>query len=148
MERCIAGDAGGIISLAKLITEHGRALNYDLMTRVGSSLYSVPEKLNWADLRDFVTYLDAGSALASEVSPENAGWQGDEKVPMLLAHIADLLANFSYGYAITHMKKTAQRPKPPQPIPRPGVAEPKSSTKKFGEGAIPISEFDEWWNTH
>lgn len=148
MERCIAGDAGGIISLAKLITEHGRALNYDLMTRVGSSLYSVPGNLNWADLRDFVTYLDAGSALASEVSPESAGWQGDEKVPMLLAHIADLLANFSYGYSITHMKKTAQRPKPPQPIPRPGVAEPKSSTKRFGEGAIPVSEFDEWWNTH
>lgn len=148
MERRIAGGAGGIISLAKLVAEHGRALNYDLMTRTGVSLHSVPETFNWADLRDFVSFLDAGSALASEVSPENAGWQGTEKIPMLLAHIADLLANFSYGYAVTHMKKTAQKPKPPQPIPRPGVVDKTSETKHFGSGAIPIEAFDEWWNSH
>jgi hypothetical protein len=74
------------------------------MTRTGSSLYSVPGEFDWADIRDFVSFLDAGSALASEISPENAGWQGTEKVPMLLAHIADLLANLSYGYSVTHLK--------------------------------------------
>ena len=148
MERCLAGVIGGIISLAKLVADHGRALNYDLMTRTGSSLYSVPGEFDWADIRDFVSFLDAGSALASEISPENAGWQGTEKVPMLLAHIADLLANFSYGYSVTHMKKTAQKPKPPQPIPRPGVVDKTNETKHFGSGAIPIEEFDEWWNSH
>lgn len=138
-------DAGGIVGLAQLIDEHGRALNYDLMTRVGVSLYDLPSAMSWADLRDFVSYLDAGSALVSEVEPDVAGWQGDEKVPMLLAHIADLLAGLSYGYTVSHIKKGAKKPPTPEPIPRPGV-QPKRQTQHWGSDAIPISEFADWWD--
>jgi hypothetical protein len=141
----IERDPGGIVSLAALIDEHGRALNYDLVTRVGVSLYDLPGPLSWADLRDFVSYLDAGSALVSEIDPEAAGWQGDEKVPMLLAHIADLLAGLSYGYTVSHLKKGARRPKAPEPIPRPGV-KPKRETQHWGSGGLPIAEFTEWWD--
>lgn len=115
------------------------------MTRVGVSLYDLPAAMSWADLRDFVSYLDASSALVSEVEPDVAGWQGDEKVPMLLAHIADLLAGLSYGYTLSHIKKGAKKPAPPEPIPRPGV-QPKRQTQHWGSDAIPIAEFDDWWD--
>lgn len=136
-----------MIRLAALVEEHGRALNYDLITRAGVSLYRIPcDRMNWADLRDFVAYLDAGSALVSEIEPEAAGWQGDQKTPMLLAHIADMLANLSYGYVLTHMKKGSQKPKAPQPIPRPGVEPVEDKNETFGSGAIPIADFDAWWD--
>lgn len=135
-----------MIGLAQLIDEHGRALNYDLMTRVGVSLYDIPGAISWADLRDFVAYLDAGSALVSEVDPEAAGWQGDAKVPMLLAHIADLLAGLSYGYAISHMKKGARKPEAPEPIPRPGIQQRRRQKQHWGAKGIPISEFADWWD--
>ena len=127
--------------------EHGRALNYDLQTRARRSIYDIPEKgFTWADLRDFVGYLDAGSALVAELHPELAGWQGDSKVPMLLAHIADTLSGLSYGYVLSHLKKGVQKPPAPEPIPRPGVESNKKGASTYGEGAIPISDFDAWWN--
>lgn len=93
-----------------------------------------------------MTYLDAGSALVSEIHPELAGWQGDQKTPMLLAQIADILAGLQFSYTICHTKKGARKPKPPVPIPRPGVESPESREKHWGTGAIPMSSFDAWWN--
>lgn len=105
-----------------------------------------PDALDWRDIRDVVRYLDASSALVSEMRPDEAGWQGGEKVPMLLAHIADLLAALSYGYVITHIKKGTKKPQPPEQIPRPGVAPKKGTDKHLGSGAIPVADFDSWWN--
>lgn len=110
------------------------------------SLYDIPDVISWADLRDFVSHLDASSALVAEIDPESAGWQGDEKVPMLLAHIADLLAGLSYSYSLCHTKKGAKKPQAPEPIPRPGVKSKKREKKHWGSDAIPISEFDAWWD--
>lgn len=146
MERGLSDEHGGIVSLSALVAEHGQALNYDLITRAGVSLYDVPGPLSWADVRDFVRFLDAGSALVSEIDPEAAGWQGDQKVAMLLAHIADLLAGLSYSYALCHTKKGVKKPQPPEPIPRPGVKSKKQEKKHWGSDAIPISEFDAWWD--
>lgn len=109
------------------------------------SLYDIPSVISWADLRDFVSHLDASSALVAELDPDVAGWQGDEKVPMLLAHIADLLAGLSYGYTISHMKNGSRKPQAPEPIPRPGV-QPKRQTQHWGSDAIPIAEFADWWD--
>lgn len=128
-----------------LVSDHGQALNYDLLTRIGVSLYDMPAAMGWDDLRDFVTHLDASSALVSEMYPETAGWQGDQKLAMLLAHIADLLAGFSYSYAVSHMKKGGKKPSPPEPIDRPGVTKKKEKLK-WGSDAIPIKDFDAWWN--
>lgn len=136
-----------MIALARVLEEHESALNYDLMTRTGESLRNIPGRFDWADIRDFITHLDAGSALIAETEPEAAGWQGTEKVPMLLAHIADTLAALSYGYTLTHMKKGAQKPQPPQPIPRPGVEAPRRQrTQTWGSDGLPISEFLDWWD--
>lgn len=101
--------------------------------------------MNWADLRDFIRFLDAGSALVAEIDPDIAGWQGDTKTPMLLAHIADTLAGLSYSYTISHLKKGTKKPDPPTQIPRPGVRDSKQSEKHWGADAIPINAFNEWW---
>lgn len=146
MERSKSNQHGGIIALARVIGEHESALNYDLMTRAGRSIRDIPRAFDWADIRDFITHLDAGSALVAEMEPDAAGWQGTEKVPMLLAHIADTLAALSYGYTLTHMKKGAQKPQPPQPIPRPGVEAPRKRTQTWGSDGLPISEFLDWWD--
>lgn len=147
MELRKRGLTGGIIGLATLIADHREALNYDLMTRTGAGLGSVPVSLDWSDIRDFVAGLGADSHLVAELHPEVAGWQGDEKVPMLLAAIADQLAALSYSYALVHTKQGAPKPKAPKPIPRPGV-EPDRETRRWGTGtsAIPIADFDAWWN--
>lgn len=138
-----------MIGLAHLLAEHREALNYDLMTKAGAGLSSCPALFDWGDIRDFVGGLGADSRLISELHPKLAGWQGDEKVPMLLAAIHDQLAALSYGYTLTHLKKGAQKPKPPRPIPRPGITD-DDETQRFGDkgSAIPISDFDAWWNSH
>lgn len=128
-----------------LVSEHAQALNYDLLTRIGVSLYDIPDAIGWDDLRDFVTHLDASSALVSETHPDEAGWQGDQKIAMLLAHIADLIAGLSYSYTISHLKKGAKKPSPPEPIERPGVTK-KKEKMRWGADAIPIRDFDAWWN--
>lgn len=117
------------------------------MTLTGCSLRDVPNRFDWRDVCDFVRYLDASSALVSEMRPDEAGWQGDEKTPMLLAHIADLLAGLSYGYVLTHLKKNATKPKAPAPIPRPGITPSQASDKKLGSGAISVADFDSWWDS-
>lgn len=145
MERGVLDFSGGIAGLAAVISDHGGALNYDLMTLAGTSLSRCPGEFTWADIRDFVKFLPASSALVSEMEPELAGWQGNQKVPMLLAHIADQLAVLTYAYELSHTKKGAKKPPAPEPIPRPGV-KPSKKRKHFGKGAVKISEFDAWWN--
>ena len=146
MDRGQQHQRGGIAGLSAILEDHGRALNFDLLNRLGISLYDIPGRISWDDVRDFVSYLDASSALVSEMNPELAGWQGDQKTPMLLAHIADTLSGLQYSYALCHTKKGAQKPKPPSPIPRPGVETPESREKHWGGDAIPMSQFADWWN--
>lgn len=150
MDRGQQYHAGGIASLSAILVDHGRALNYDLLTRLGVSVYDIPGRgVSWDDVRDFVMYLDASSALVSEMNPEVAGWQGDQKTPMLLAQIADTLAGLQYAYTICHTKKGAKKPKAPDPIPRPGVQSHEDrKTQHWGQGSIPMSAFSSWWNSN
>lgn len=50
--------------------------------------------------------------------PAKGRWSSSE---MLLAGIIDELRSFHYGYVSAHVKK-GQAGKPPEPLPRPGVA--------------------------
>ena len=108
------------------------------MTRAGHTLGDVGGALSNAALLSFVLNLPGDSATAQELNPD-AQWT---LVPMLLARISDDLEQFMWLYACAHTPKGHARPKPPKPIPRPGVG---GESKRIGEGAIPISEFDEWY---
>lgn len=109
------------------------------MTRTPFNLKCVPDSLDWWELGSFVKHLPLDSALKSELNPDSAYWEGSRRVPMMLGDIADLLQHQNYLILKTHGGK----PKKPKPYPRPGS---KKKTKSYGRGAIPISDFADWWD--
>ena len=133
------GRRGGIASLAEVIEEHGKALNYDLMTKTRWTLADVGRGLPWSALSAFVAYLPPDSALARSRGVD-ATWTRDQ---MLLAQICDLLADANWMSVCKGMKRS-KWPKRPKPIPRPGV-KGKGNEKHIGSKPIPVSEFDKWY---
>lgn len=134
---------GGIEGLCRLVDEHGEALEYDLITRAGMTLDDVPGRMPWTALRSFVKHLDTSSALSKKVSPNTAGWQGADRVPMILADLIDAVNLFRWEFECANTPKKRRRPRQPEPYPRPGV---KKKDKKIGKDPIPIREFDDWWS--
>lgn len=144
MGRGVWDPPGGIAQLVRIIDKHGRALEYDLMTRAGFTLEDVPSRVSFRALLSFVSHLGADSELVAELKPELAGWQGAQRVPMMLADVIDLLNNIGYMYASSHRGKGKPKPKQPRPYRRP-VA--KDDSQKVGSDPIPIKDFDEWWES-
>lgn len=132
-----------MIALVKLIDEHGGALNYDLMTRMGASIDDVPTLVGWRDLNDFISYLPSDSALFNEMHPNLGGWGTPLQTNSLLADIYDAINAFAYMYAKSHTKRTIPKPKP---YPRPFVTQ-DNDEQKLGSEPIPVSEFEDWWNS-
>lgn len=93
------------------------------------------EAFTWYDLAVFVKHVQADphSALAREVHGDI--WTVESQ---LLATIADTLAISNWQRA---GRKSAPKPKP---IPRPWE---KSRKKSLGRDAIPISDFNRWWDS-
>lgn len=106
------------------------------MTRTGRNLdehmaQGAPGKVA---LCSFLRHLPPDSALYRELHPDDDGlwlWTTTAKTNAILADLFD-------AYAMTHARK-GRRPKP---YPRPGDARGKS----IGKGAIPIRDFESWWN--
>lgn len=111
------------------------------------TLEDVPQRLGWAALRSFVTHLGPDSALHAELNPEDAGWYQPWTAQAVLADIYDALAGMVTGYATCNRRKGSPKPKPPRPYPRPWLTDEQRGVRRVGRGAIPISEFDEWWGT-
>lgn len=116
---------------------HRQAIEYDLLTKTGYTLADVGGALSNSALLSFATHLQGDSATAREIDPD-AQWT---LVPMLLARISDDLQQFVWLYSCVHAGK-GRKPTQPKPIPRPGVDD---GTRHIGKGAIPVSEFDEWY---
>lgn len=103
------------------------------MTRTGRTLF---EYLNMGAagkvaLLSFIHYLPADSALNRERDPknENAEWNTTTKTNVILADIFD-------AFSVVHTKKGRK----PFEYPRP------KANKRIGKGAIPVSDFWQWWN--
>lgn len=126
-------DTGGIASLVRIISEYGRALEYDLMTRTGRTLdeYMDMGAAGIAALVSFTENLPIDSALYKAMNPKDefAEWTETFKTNAILADIFD-------AYVKAHTKKGRK----PTLYPRP------KSNRAIGKGAIPISEFWDWWN--
>lgn len=135
--------AGGIRGLCQLVDEHGGALEYDLMTRAGMTLDDVPARVTWPALRSFVTHLGPDSALYAEQNPDGAAWWQPWGRAAILADIYDAIAAFATGYA-TANRGRGPKPKPPKPYPRPWRTA-QDNGRQVGRGAVPVSEFDDWW---
>lgn len=124
---------GGILSLVQTIDEYDRPLEYDLMTRTGRTLseYIDMGAAGMVALLSFINYLPMDSQLRQAMDPldEVGEWSTTKKTNMILADLFDVFvsANTKKGH------KAKQYPRPKQ-------------KRKIGSGAIPISEFWDWWN--
>ena len=111
------------------------------MTRMGARLSDVGRSLPWDALSVFVKWLPADSALYRSMHPKE--WQFERMTPYVLADLYDLVAVLRAEYGAAHTK--GGKVKPPKPYPRPGFKDPNE--KKIGKDPIPISQFDEWWES-
>ena len=124
---------GGILSLVQTIDEYDRPLEYDLMTRTGRTLseYVDMGAAGMVALLSFINYLPMDSQLRQAMDPQDevGEWSTTKKTNMILADLFDVFvsANTKKGH------KAKQYPRPKQ-------------KRKIGSGAIPISEFWDWWN--
>ncbi len=125
--------SGGILSLVQTINEYDRPLEYDLMTRTGRTLseYIDMGAAGMVALLSFINYLPMDSQLRQTMDPQDevGEWSTTKKTNMILADLFDVFvsANTKKGH------KAKQYPRPKQ-------------KRKIGSGAIPISEFWDWWN--
>lgn len=100
---------GGIVGLRKFIAEHKGAINFDLQTRLGRTLWDAGRTIGWSDLKDFIEHLppQGDSALYRARNPKS-WWVTPE-----IKHIAAVqyvleLANWQRGGG----KKAGPQPKP------------------------------------
>lgn len=104
------------------------------MTRTGRTLaeYTEMGAAGKVALLSFINYLPPDSALRTEMDPDNETreWLTTLKTNKILADLFDafVAANTRKG------RRAKEYPRPKQ-------------KKKIGSGAIPISEFWDWWNS-
>ena len=135
--------AGGIAGLARLIDNHGEALEYDLLTRTGHEIDDVGRTLSWGALYAFVRNLGPDSALAREMYPEEARWATRTKTNAILADIYDAIMMQTMTMIAL---RTGKQPKGPKWYPRPGDKDKqKDNEKHFGSEALPADELHEWF---
>ena len=125
--------SGGILSLVQIIEEHDRALEYDLMTRTGRTLSEYLEMgaSGRIALISFINYLPPDAALRRAMNPDNetAEWNTTMKTNAILADIFD-------AFVAANTKKGTK----PKAYPRP------KQKQTIGKGAIPVSQFWDWWH--
>lgn len=91
--------------------------------------------LTWRDLLVIVRNLPPTSSLSRAINGEAADWGVTEH---LLALIADHLAGANW-------QRGGGQGMQPRPVRRPGA---DTESRTFGSGdAIPMSQFNDWWNT-
>jgi hypothetical protein len=126
-------NCGGILSLVRLINQYDRSLEYDLMTRTGRTLseYINMGAAGLVALISFIQNLPPDSALNRAMNPKDevGAWYSPIKTNAILADLFDafVAANTKHG-------------KKPKEYPRP------QKHKTIGHGAVPVSEFWDWWN--
>lgn len=124
---------GGILGLCRLLTEHGEAVEYDLLALGYRLDWLGTRRLSWRDLWVIVRMAPRSSALARSIHGARAVWTQET---YLLADIFDVLAAANW-------QRAGKGPKP-KPFPRPRREDDKTVTR-YGSGALPIDELDAWF---
>lgn len=123
---------GGILGLLRLLTEHGEAVEYDLIT-LGLRLdWLGTRRLSWRDLLVLVRQSPATSALTrAVVGPEVAAWNAGVVTADLLAVVVDALQIANWQRA---GKKAGPRPKP--------LKRPSQQGKRIRGTAMSLDDLD------
>lgn len=147
MAEAVRAGAGGISGLHRFLTEYGEAVEWD-MARYwpGRSLLELYRgEMSWRELRVFLRYLPVDSATARAVrggTPEEEAWTLDRQ---LLASVVDAVRENTFAtIKLGGDPKKTGRLQPPDPIPRPGVAQRKTSNVirfggRHGSGAAQLA---------
>lgn len=122
-----------ILGLVDLVEEYESALTYDcLVIGLKLRLLGTPE-FTWGELLAIVQNSPRFSAFYRAQHPDEWMWTEQEH---LLAAIADSLAIANW------QRGNGKRSDYPRPIKRPGVT--NDDVTKFGKGAIPYDEMNDW----
>ena len=109
------------------------------MTLAHSSLDQLGTGLSERSLLAFMRNLPPESATLRGVLDEDGGWS---RVEMLLARTCEAVEHLIWVTVCKGLPRGKWPPRP-APIERPGVKD--EGKRHLGSGAIPVSEFDEWW---
>ncbi len=115
------------------------------MCRAGATLADLGGRVPWSALVSFVAYLGPDSALYLAQNPEDGLFYQPWRAQFVLADVFDALAAWATGWATANRKKGSPKPAKPKPYPRPGANDKGVEGQRIGRGAIPIKDFDEWW---
>lgn len=134
-------NTGGIIGLAKFVTEHRKAVEHDLLVKTGHELNDIGRTLSWDALDSFLSNLGADSAVSRELDSDIAEWGTTVKTNKILADIWDVLAMINANLIAVGTRKPAKAPKR---YPRPGQKDPEAE-QHIGSGALPPDELRKWF---
>lgn len=130
--------------------EHGGALDYDLMTRTRFTLSDLGGSLDWVTLFHFVQNLDHTSALVRKLYPDQREafeWMAGERNAAIMADLIDAINNLRWESACARAPKGTSKPRKLPLYPRPGAKDQDKGEKVIGSDPIPVSQFDEWWES-
>lgn len=103
-----------------------------MMERLGIPI-SQAHVMGWHNIAVWSRHLGQGSHVHAAMHREEAAYASELHIAAQLADIFDLLNRLRYE--ILRAKRE------PKPYPRPW----DKNRKKFGKGAIPVSEFEDWY---
>lgn len=137
MAEGLDGEAGGIAGLLELVDEHQEAIEFELLL-IGRHLDELgTPSLSWRDLYVLVRRWQKtpGNAFAASMhGSEVPSWS--EQVLALMVDLQQAIA-----WKLPRPKSSAGKPK------RFARWWEKRKQQKFGRGPIPLSQFNDWWES-
>ena len=129
-----------------MVTDHGGALEYDLLTATGYTLDDVGGRLPLRALANFVRHLPVTSATKRELdglTAEQDDWVQGRVLSELMAILIDEIRGLEWMYESAHSKSRIRRPKR---IPTPWSTDEELGVRRYGKDPIPVKDFDAWWD--
>lgn len=124
------------------MTEHGGAIEYDLMTRTRYTLDDIGGALPYRALRHFLQHVGHDSALWRETHPETLetdAWEQGAMTAAILADVYDAIEALRQTVVAAHGGRVRRH----KPYPRPWRKE--RNKRRIGGKPIRVGDFDAWW---
>lgn len=97
MAEAVEYHTGGISSLRKLLAEHAGAINYDLQTKLGITVWWVGRRFSWPDFRDFLNWLPP--------TGDSALWRARKPNSWWVTYESHMLNNISYATQVANRQR-------------------------------------------
>lgn len=140
--------AGGIEGLAEIVSDHGGALEYDLMTLTNFTLDDLGGRLSCRSLVHFIRYLPPTSATKRELdgglTDIQTAWVSGQATAQLVACLIDEIRGLEWLYQSAHSKSRIRRPKR---FPTPWSTDEELGVRRFGKDPIRVADFDAWFDS-